>query len=285
MAIQEFRELALGLLQLAARFLQLLGEELRGVPRRLDLLVELLRDERLGDRVRGARGEVGIPAVEGDLHQARAADRLHAQAAEEGAGQRRGDGEVLDGLRGGWWRHRNPADQPLAHRRLRPLVEGFRRLDELRVLVELEQADDAIGQRAALENPVLGLIVVLLGILLDDLLEFDDARLVLLDAKRRARTVDGTRAEGRHRDGDHQHEEGGDDRPAPAADDTPVVPEVGRLLGRVAVAVEDVLGARAVQRVVAGRQRSGLSLGRQGRADHMSPTLAPTPNLKNSRIP
>jgi len=144
-AIQEFRELALGLLQLSARFLQLLCEELRGVPRRSIFWSSCcaMNASATVFAARAARSDTCCRRRSSPGAKLRIGSTLRRPRKALVSGEV--TARVLDGLRGGRWRHRNPADQPLAHRRLRPLVEGFRRLDELRVLVELEQADDAIG--------------------------------------------------------------------------------------------------------------------------------------------
>src|SRR3977135_222610 len=70
-----------------ARFGGLRREELGGVARRLLLLVEVLGDEGLGQGVRPLRGELRIPALKGDLDEARVANRLDLEPLQEGAGQ------------------------------------------------------------------------------------------------------------------------------------------------------------------------------------------------------
>src|SRR5207253_3776985 len=66
---EEFVELLFRLSQLVPRLVELVRQELRGVARPFDLLVELLGDERVGYGVRDPRGQVGMMTVEGDLHE------------------------------------------------------------------------------------------------------------------------------------------------------------------------------------------------------------------------
>ncbi len=106
---------------------------------------------------------------------------------------------------------------------------------KLGVLGEPEEIDDPSGEVSALEEFILGLIVVPVhGIDGEDLLEIDNLGVLLVDLDGCGTPVDGPHGEGSHgRRYDHDEEEG-DNRPLPLSDDPPVVPEVdlALLLGK-----------------------------------------------------
>ena len=86
--LEEAVELSLRLPEPVARLVELRGQELRGIARGLHLLVQLLGDEGIGERVRHSRREVGKVALERYPDEPRAPDRLDQEPAEDGARQR-----------------------------------------------------------------------------------------------------------------------------------------------------------------------------------------------------
>ena len=86
--LEEAVELSLRLPEPVARLVELRGQELRGIARGLHLLVQLLGDEGIGERVRHSRREVGEVALERYPDEPRAPDRLDGEPAEDGARQR-----------------------------------------------------------------------------------------------------------------------------------------------------------------------------------------------------
>src|SRR5439155_21850294 len=148
-----------------------------------------------------------------------------------------------------------------------------------------------IRQRPALEELVLGLVVVLLGVgVLDDLVEFDDMRLLFLDPQRGRADVDRRGREGPDGDRDHGDDTGAEDGPATAVQDVPEVPEVDALF---LAGVRIPAGARGRRRAgwLARDQLDGGRAWGEGarvfellRAGHWMGTAAPTPKCKKSRI-
>src|SRR5439155_4780270 len=146
------------------------------------------------------------------------------------------------------------------------------------------------------------LVVVLLGVcVLDDLVELDDVRLLLLDPERGRARVYGAGREGPDGDRDHGHDEETDDGPAAAAQDVPEVPKVhalflsgvrlqARQVGRRQTAwrardqLDRALARREGARVVL---RVGGVGWRARRVGHWIGTLAaaPTPKWKKSFTP
>ena len=182
--LEEPVEIVLGRPELLTGVVELLGQELGGVARGLDLLVELLGDEGLGQRVGRPRGEVRVMAVERDLHEPRVPHGLHRQTLEKELRQRGRELQIFGRLRLRRWRHGDPPHEPLAQPALGTRPPALLALLEVRVLVEVEEPDDPVRQRAALEELVLGLVEVLLRISLDDVVELHDPRLVFLDPER-----------------------------------------------------------------------------------------------------
>jgi hypothetical protein len=93
--------------------------------------------------------------------------------------------------------------------------------------------DDAPGEGAALEELVLGLVVVVdagAGALLGDALEVEDLGVLLLDEELGGRLVHGFREQRAQGGGDDDRGEDGEDDVAAAQEDVDVVPQVG--LGR-----------------------------------------------------
>jgi hypothetical protein len=182
--LEEPVEIVLGRPELLTGVVELLGQELGGVARGLDLLVELLGDEGLGQRVRRPRGEVRVMAVERDLHEPRVPHRLHRQTVEKELRQRGRELQIFGRLGLRRWGHGDPPHEPLAQPALGTRPPALLALLEVRVLVEVEEPDDPVRQRSALEELVLGLVEVLLRISLDDVIELHDPRLVFLDPER-----------------------------------------------------------------------------------------------------
>ena len=214
--------------------LHLLGEELGRAARRLDLLLERLGDEGLGERVRHAGGQVRVEALEGHPDQPGVADRLDREPGGEAARERRLEGEVLAGLGRGRGRDGDPPDQLLAHPALRAREPALLRVDllELRVLVEREEPDDPAREGPALEDLQLGRVLRVLVVVLlarDDLFELEDPRRLLVDPEGRGGREHRARREGPDGGHDQGQQEEGDHRPAVTDEDAPVVPEV-RLL-------------------------------------------------------
>ena len=247
----------LGRLELLPGLLHLLGEELGRAARRLDLLLERLGDEGLGERVRHAGGQVRVEALEGHPDQPGVADRLDREPAGEAARERRLEGEVLAGLGRGRRRDGDPPDELLAHPALRAREPALLRVDllELRVLVEREEPDHPARERPALEDLELGLVLRLLVVVLlarDDLVELEDPRRLLVDPEGRGGREHRARREGPDGGHDQGQQEEGDDRPAVADEDAPVVPEV-RLVRRERLGPDGWRGSG--ERAVAGGLR------------------------------
>ena len=275
-------------LELGPRLLHLLGQELGGVASGLDLLVEILGDEGLRQRIGDARGQVRIVAFEGDLDEPRIADGLDGQPPLEGPGHRRLEREILSApLRLGRRRHRHPLHEvlPGPGPSRRDPATGLLGPLELRVLVEFEKSDHPIRQGATLQDLELGLVVVLLGVGLHDLLELEDSRLVLLDPEGRRGREDRAGRECPDRGDDHAHEEEGEDCPAVACEDGPVVPEMG-LLGLERVRPE-LGGVRSGERIVSGgaaEPRVAVTRRKRRRFAHNPLEMLNMPRT-NSRVP
>ena len=181
-----------------------------GVARGLDLLIETLGDEGLRQRVGDARGQVRIVALEGDLDEPRIADGLDGQPPLEGRGSAA-------------TRARDPLHPPAARAAAAPGTHCTRcsRAQRLRpsrpsrhpargrwnsaCWSRSEKSDHPIRQRAALQDLELGLVVVLLGVGLHDLLELEDPRLVLLDPEGRRGREDRAGRECPDRRDEHAH--------------------------------------------------------------------------------
>jgi hypothetical protein len=171
-----------------------------------------------------------------------------------------------------------------------PARLGVQRL-KLRVLVEGQEADDPARERAALQDLELGLILRLLVVGLlgrDHLLELEDARLLLVDAKRRDGGEERSGRERPDRAHDDREQEERDDRPAVADQHPPVVPEM-RILFRDRVSPDGgSLGGQGAARGhrvgesarLAGR-RQGARVERSARRDHSGFETPRTP-LKKS---
>ena len=105
-------------------FIHLGGQEPRGVLARVLLVVELLGDDRVGQRVHDVGGQLGATALERDLDQPRVPDRLDPEPLEERVGQ---------------------LPRPTSDR------------GELGLALEVHEPDDPVGERAALQEAVIRL--------------------------------------------------------------------------------------------------------------------------------
>ncbi len=243
---EELGQRRLARLQRLTRFRHLAGQEPGGVaPRRL-LLVHLLGDGFLGQRVGGPGCELGVAAPEGDLHQPRVADRLDLETFEERLGEQRG--LARDGL-------------------------------ELRIVLEVQQPDHAVREAVALQEPVIGLQLGLgrfPAVVPDALVELQDARLLAIDAEHGGRGVHRPRGHAPHEGGEHRAHEHEGHRPPVPHDHPPVVPEV-RFLLRAVLRLQPQRGDQR-REVTSVRQRARECIA------HM-PFATPRAPLKKSRNP
>ena len=116
------------------------------------------------------------------------------------------------------------------------------------MLPQLEPVNRPPRERAALENLVLRLVIVVGDlVLLERFLERDDVRVLLLDQDLHLRFVDRRRREGVDRHAEEHDEEGGDRRPAPLVEHLHVIEQVH-------LAVADHVAAVAVRRAAAVRR-------------------------------
>ena len=115
----------------------------------------------------------------------------------------------------------------------RPDAHLLRRFRGVEAVPRAHAIERAAGQRPALKNPVLRLIVIVGRlVLLDDFLERDHVRFLVFDQELDARLVNRRRRERVDEHDEHDEHEGGSGRPASAVHDLHVVGEV-HLLERV----------------------------------------------------
>ena len=166
--------------------------------RRQELELEILVDVRPGKRVGDPRRKRGIGRLEPDVHEPAVADGRHRQIVQETIDcprlrlcfvRQRRFARVRSG--------KPPGDQRDRHRSQLVHCErpsGLR--VEPRVIPQLQRLNRPTGERAALQNLVLGLVVIVGNlILLERFLEGDDVRVFLLDQDLNARLVNGRRGE------------------------------------------------------------------------------------------
>jgi hypothetical protein len=225
--LQELAQLYLARLQRLPRLVHLGGQEPRGVLARVFLVVELLGDDRVGHRVHDLRGQLGTAAVERDLDQPRVPDRLDLEPVEELLGQ---------------------LPRPTSDRA------------KLRMVLEVQERDDPVGERAALQEAVvrlhLGLRRLAPAVVAPGRLELEDPGLLLVDPEQRGGRVHGPRGQAPDERGEHGSHEHQDHRPSVPHDHVPVVPEM-RLAFPAAAVVRLEPGRRELDREVpAVRQRA-----------------------------
>ena len=229
----------LGRLHPLLGLLDLLVEEDRGGLRAFDPEAKVPVDVGLGDGVRAEGGQPGIDRFEADLHDPAVADRRDLQAPLEGPdefivllGLHRREGFAERGLVG----RGNPlllaADQ-LRQEIGSPFQRGQQRKAALfgglvfGVPIQVQAADHVAGDRAGLEDLVLGLVEVLAGrVDREHLLRGEDVRVGALDEDLGGGAIHrngGEQVDDRRREDDQQCDEG---QPAVLEDRQPVIPQV-----------------------------------------------------------
>ena len=237
-------ELLFRILQLDFELLQTVLEEAACIGGRVHAALEIAGDEALGHRVRDCRGERPVAAGELHTHQTRIAHRLDRQPTLEPS-QQCGLLHVLPVARVG--ARLEHADQTGQRR-------GLQQTFDRRVVGQIELRDNALCERLALQQFVLGLVEILVAWRLDrhQALDLDHLDRIAVDLHGRAGAIGRWRQQGRHQH-DHEHDaQKTQHRPAPLEDDVPVLAQIDRV----------VVGA-----IVAGvlRQRDNLSLLRDQR--------------------
>ncbi len=198
-------ERTLGRVDLRLLLLQSVREPAGRLGRRREAKLERLLDVELGERVHGARRHLRVVGAEVQVHEPRAGHRLHLDAGAErrGGGRQRHAARVDDG-------GRRLSEEPLQ------ALPGIHHRPgrELRMRLQIQPLDRALGERAALQELVLSLVVVHPALdQLDELLVGQDVRGIAIDQDLRRGLVDGARRVV-VKDGDRQAEaeRGQDDR-------------------------------------------------------------------------
>ena len=250
--LEKAGQLGLRRLEGSARLVDVGRQRLRGVTRRLHPVIELLGDERLGDAIGHARGQLGVAALERHLDQPRVADRGDLEAIDEGVEQL------------------SP-----------PRIES----PKLGLVGQLEPVDDPGRERATLQQLEVGLELHLarvpLRVFPHDLLELDDTRPLAIDAESRARREHRSRGEGPGRRGEEDAQEDEEHRSAMTNEDPPVVPEVRVVPPRAQMDREGIERAQSGRRYRKRAQRRRRQLGRHDQI----PFATPRAPLKKSMNP
>ncbi len=143
---EEGLQARLRVLQPTPRLVQLLTEEVARIAGSFGLLLQLPRDERVGQRVGDPGRRIGVIALETEPDETGAPHGLHDQPTQEVAGHRRHDGQVAAG---GIVDGRRLGAQPL-QQALEPLPDRVEdtavSVLKLRVVLEVQGVDDGRRQ-------------------------------------------------------------------------------------------------------------------------------------------
>ncbi len=170
----ELLQLLRALLDLLSLLLDLASQPLARFRRSLVAELQRLTNVELRELVRDVRREVGTERLEPDTHDPGALGAVDTEAPEQPVDRAFHQGGAPGGSGQG-----------------RLYLLGRTRTSKLRVLEQVQVLDDTARQRSALEEAVLGLVVVVTaGVVFRHVLEGEDVRVLAFDEDLRRRHVD-----------------------------------------------------------------------------------------------
>ena len=151
--LRNLYQLFLGFLQFGPQLLQMVFQVFLRIRGRVKTTLDIRCDKPIGHRIRGLSRELRRRAVEVDPHQSRIPDRLDVQAARDHAGHTL---RIAFGRRAGCRFDHGPRAEQLSQ------LFPWRRRTGLLVLHAFgdQLLRDALGQGMALQQFVLGLVVI-----------------------------------------------------------------------------------------------------------------------------